>query len=303
MPDSWHSYPSIYNLGHHAVDGLFTEPVIIQEKVDGSQFSFGVFDGELRVRSKGAQLVTDAPERMFKAAVESVQAVALGLVDGYTYRAEFLSKPKHNSLKYDRIPRNHLVLFDVDAAEESPLDYEDVAIEADRLGFDVTPSFFEGIWTGGADELLALLKNDSLLGGTTVEGVVIKSFTMFGQDKKRLMGKFVSERFKEIHEREWKKSNPQGADVVQSLILSLRTEARWEKSVQHLREAGQIEDDVRDIGKLMSAVKEDTEKECEDEIKNALYKWAKDKILRGASAGLPEWYKRRLLAGQFEDTP
>ena len=55
---SWHSYPSIYNLGHAAVANLLAVPHQVQEKVDGSQFSFGRFveDGKvrLRVRSKGA---------------------------------------------------------------------------------------------------------------------------------------------------------------------------------------------------------------------------------------------------------
>jgi hypothetical protein len=38
---SWHSYSSIYALGHKALAELFMEPVLIEEKVDGSQFSFG----------------------------------------------------------------------------------------------------------------------------------------------------------------------------------------------------------------------------------------------------------------------
>jgi hypothetical protein len=37
------SYPSIYNLGHKAVAEIFAEPVVVQEKVDGSQVSFGVY--------------------------------------------------------------------------------------------------------------------------------------------------------------------------------------------------------------------------------------------------------------------
>ena len=50
-----HSYPSIFNLGHRAVAGLLGGPVIVEEKIDGSQFSFGVtVDGEIVTRSKGA---------------------------------------------------------------------------------------------------------------------------------------------------------------------------------------------------------------------------------------------------------
>jgi hypothetical protein len=53
--NSWHSYPSIYNLGHRALQDLLTVSVNVEEKVDGSQFSFGITEeGEIKLRSKGA---------------------------------------------------------------------------------------------------------------------------------------------------------------------------------------------------------------------------------------------------------
>ena len=118
---SWHSYGSIYNVGHPAASELFNGPVTIEEKVDGSQFSFGIFDGEVKVRSKGQQLVVDAPEKMFTKAVEQVLARQELLHDGWTYRAEYLRSPKHNTLKYDRHPNGHLVIFDIATSEETYL--------------------------------------------------------------------------------------------------------------------------------------------------------------------------------------
>ena len=53
-------------MGHKAIAELLKGPVYVEEKVDGSQFSFGVDEnGEIRVRSKGCELVLDAPEKMF----------------------------------------------------------------------------------------------------------------------------------------------------------------------------------------------------------------------------------------------
>src|SRR5579872_5045790 len=76
MANSWHTYPSIYNLGHSAVKDLFSVPVNIEEKVGGSQFSFCVEeDGEVKVRSKGAVMIPDAPERMFASAVSTVKSL------------------------------------------------------------------------------------------------------------------------------------------------------------------------------------------------------------------------------------
>lgn len=106
-----------------------------------------------------------------------------------------------------------------------------------------------------------------------------------------LLLKFVSEAFKEIHQKEWKGSNPTQNDVVQSLIAGLRTPARWGKAVQHLKEAGKIEGSPRDIGLLVKETQEDIERECAELIKDELYKWAMPHIRRGVVAGLPEWYK------------
>jgi hypothetical protein len=54
------------------VTSLLLDPVIVEEKLDGSQFSFGRFGGELKCRSKGAQPNLFAPEKMFDIAVEVV---------------------------------------------------------------------------------------------------------------------------------------------------------------------------------------------------------------------------------------
>ena len=78
------SYPSIYALGHKAIQGIFDTEVLIEEKVDGSQFSFGLVNGELSCRSKGKDIVLDAPEKMFGNAIEVVKS--LPLREGWVYR-------------------------------------------------------------------------------------------------------------------------------------------------------------------------------------------------------------------------
>src|SRR3990167_10813374 len=75
MSDSWHSYPSIYALGHHAVKDLFRGPVIVEEKIDGSQFSFGLFDDGMRYKSKGAIVYAESPG-MFQLAVDGARSRA-----------------------------------------------------------------------------------------------------------------------------------------------------------------------------------------------------------------------------------
>lgn len=303
MNTSWHSYPSIYALGHRYVADLLKDPVLVEEKIDGSQFSFGVFEGDegrfVRCRSKGAELNVIAPDNMFKKAVELVLSIQDQLHVGWTYRGEYLQKPKHNALAYDRVPKGHVILFDINTGHEEYLDVVQKAKEAERIGLEVVPVMAAGM-IESAESFRTLLDNMSCLGGQKVEGVVIKNYARFGQDKKVLLGKFVSEAFKEVHAREWKAANPTMGDVISQLISSLKTDARWHKAVHHLRERGELEESPRDIGHLIKEVKEDIKKEEEDFIKQKLFEYAWPHLQRGVVGGLPEWYKEQLLKLQFE---
>ena len=128
---------------------------------------------------------------------------------------------------------------------------------------------------------------------------MVKNYARFGRDKKVLMGKLVSEAFKEVHGKEWKRENPNSGDIVLTLLDRYRTPARWEKAVQHMRDEGKLEGSPKDIGPLLRAVVEDIQKECEDDIKQIVWAWAWSKMKHGLGAGLPEWYKQRLLNEQF----
>lgn len=118
-----HSYGKIYNFGHRAIVNLLKGPVVVEEKVDGSQFSFGIRNGQIHCRSKGVAINVDAPDSMFAKAVAVVRELAPMLHDGWTYRGEYLQKPKHNALAYDRIPYRHIILFDVDTIDEMAEDW------------------------------------------------------------------------------------------------------------------------------------------------------------------------------------
>ena len=298
---SWHSYADSNALGHPMLKELFFDEVTIEEKVDGSQFSFGVFGNEIKFRSKGAQIYVTpeghSSEKMFDKAVQSVIKRQFALHDGWTYRVEYVPKPKAVTLTYDRVPVDFLIGYDVEIADSTFLNVAEKSIEFARIGLEVVPCYF----MGRVEDLTmvkAMLEHVSVLGGQQIEGVCIKNYHRFGPDKKILIGKYVSKDFKELHGREWAKGNPKSGDIVQEIIESVRTPARWAKAVQHLRESGKLTESPKDIGLLFREVPQDIKKECETDIRDALFKWAWDKIARGATAGLAEWYKKRLLEGQ-----
>lgn len=293
-----HSYASIYALGHAAIKELFLDPVVIEEKIDGSQFSFGVYNGELSCRSKGKDQSPDYPDKMFSKGIEAVRKVEKLLQPNCTYRAEYLATPKHNTLAYDRTPKNHLIIFDIDTGLEDYMSFKERQAEAERLGFETVPVLKTGNFET-CESLLTLLETPSCLGNTNIEGIVIKNYYRFGRDKKPLMGKYVSEKFKEKHEKDWKGRHESGTSIKFIIGQSLCTEARWHKSIQHLRESGQLTNSPKDIGSLLKEISKDVLKECEDEIKDALFKWAWKDISRMLTRGFPEWYKEQLAKKQF----
>ena len=129
------SYPKVLQLGHRYLNNLLIGDYIVEEKIDGSQISFGVYDGELHIRSKGAQLYADNPEGMFKEGIEYISSIKDKLTSGWTYRGEYLRKPKHNALAYDRIPQNHIVIFDIEDGNGNAITDCDVkAGEAQSIG-------------------------------------------------------------------------------------------------------------------------------------------------------------------------
>lgn len=299
METSYHSYPKVYALGHRGIAEILQETVIVEEKVDGSQFSFGVFNGELKCRSKGQQIVVDAPEKLFNHAVATAIELSPLLHDGWTYRCEYLQKPKHNTIAYSRVPEKHLIVFDINTGHEHYLSREEKVTEAARIGLEFVPCYFQGM-VETLDQLRIFLDLESCLGGDKIEGVVIKNYSRFSIDGKAMIGKLVRDGFHERNCAEFRKANPKSKDIIGNLIDTYRTTARFEKAVQHLNEIGNIEGDPRDIGLLMKEIQRDTLEECGEEIKEALFKWAWPQVQRGVAGGAPEWYKDKLLKEQFE---
>ena len=297
---SWRSYPRVWNLGHAEVSDLLRHEVICQEKVDGSQFSFGVFgdDWRLHVRSKGREIPLDEGEitdKNFKAAIDTVTRLWLDnkLSHGTTYRGEVLARPKHNVLEYNRVPEGNIVLFDISPSFEEYLTYDDMVTAASLLDLEVVPLLFTGLVDKGNFD--ALLDTESFLGGPTIEGIVFKPVEpLYGRDAKRLMAKFVSEEFKEVHRKEWgTKANPK-ATALEILWGMLATEARWEKAIQHMRDDGLLQNAPQDIGPLIQEVKRDVWEEERQLIADTLLDAFEHEFTRGLTRGLPSWYKRRL---------
>ncbi len=289
-------YSSPKAFGHRLVQDVLDGHVVIQEKIDGSQISFGIYEGELSVRSRNQQLdLEDAG--MFQVAVDYLKTMTGRMKEGWTYRGEYLQKPKHNTLCYLKNPDNFIILYDVDSGNTDYCTPQYVALAGDTLGLQVVPLLWEGEGKDVTlDFLKQLLTNDSILGGVKVEGIVIKNYDKYLNDKV-MMAKYVSPEFQEKHGKDWKQRNPGSIEYV---VGHFNREAIWNKAVQHLSEVGELEHEPKDIGRLMKELNQDIEREHGEEIKEMLYKREKGKILKGITGGFPEWYKEQLAESVFE---
>lgn len=293
------SFPKIFAIGTQYITDLFREPVEVTEKVDGSQFVFGKIDGKVCMRSKGAEVFPEAPQDMFKTAVDRV--LNMDLPDGFVFYCEYLRQPKHNVLTYSRVPKNNLVLFGVATAGGFLSARDDLVEHAIKLDIDVVPLVFQGE-VSTPEALMGFMEQESFLGGPKVEGVVVKNyarpFLLGGQPIPLMAGKLVREDFKEVHRETWGKENT-GRGKWEDFVEGYRTEARWAKAAQRLRERGDATGTPKDIGALMKEVRQDIEAEERAEIERFLWKTFGPDLLRKATAGLPEWYKAELVRSAF----
>lgn len=294
---SWHSYPKIWSFGHKQLKDLFKGTVVLEEKIDGSFFAFGVYQGQLKWRSKAVEMTTD---KQFEPAVNYIKSIEHLLLPEHMYCGEYLKTPGHNTQTYGRIPVNHIILFDIKKGDEDYFPPPVAALEAHKLGLEFVPYHIVQGSEVNESVLKEFMEQPSVLGGEKrPEGVVVKNYEQFGIDKKALMGKFVSEAFKEAHRAEWKVKNPLQGDVLHAILLAYTTEARWQKALGYLRDSGELTDSPKDIGALIKRIQQDVKEECAEEIRDILFKWAWPKIERSVVSGAPQWYKEKLLAQQF----
>lgn len=241
---------------------------------------------------------------MFELAVKNAEKIFKNskLKDTMIF-CEYLMKPKHNTLSYERVPKNNIILFDVSIGNKY-LNRKEKEKFAKKYGLELVPL----LWKGNGHEITMdlinkLLETKSILGKEKVEGIVFKNYSAFWEEGyqagKLIMLKYVKEKFKERNAIEWKKNTKTG--FMELLIKSLRTEARWEKAVQHLRDKGQLTRSPKDIGNIMKEIVRDIEEEEKENIKEELWKFFWKQIKRGVVKGVPEWYKRKLIEDVIND--
>ena len=301
-------YPKVRTVGHREISELFSDShVVVQEKIDGSNFTFGkTLEGELFALSRSQKLNFSRPEKMFSPALSYVESISDRITPGNAFRCEYLRVPRHNVLAYSRIPTNHLVLFEWERQGVVTEEWQNLSDDrgalanwAWELTIDVVPEItrakFESLEDFGQwITMWKFFEKDSYLGGVPIEGVVVKNFHRFSESGHPLIGKFVRPEFKE-QMAQVKRDNGETPGKIEAIGLRCGGPARWQKAVQFLRDAGELQGGPEDIPALIKRVQQDVDAECQDEIKEALWKQFKGAVFKDCRQGLPEWYKSTLL--------
>lgn len=289
-------YPKVLTLGSYQTERALIGPVAIQEKVDGSQFRFWVSpDGEIQYGSHHRQIHVGENYGMFKEAVEYLESIKDKITKfacpAYFF-CEYLAKPKQNCIKYARVPKNHLILFDAYINNKWMPYFDGLEDLAYHFDIERIPQFDFGETT--VDKLREYFDRESFLGGEKIEGVVVKNYKediMIGGQLRPTFVKMVRPEFKEQHSKEHKGHKK----TLEEWMGEFKTEARWQKAVQALQEEGKIEVSPRDIGPLFVQIHKDISEEEKDNISHYLYRHFIGEIMRRSTAGLADWYKEQLL--------
>ncbi|CAH6421083.1 RNA ligase [uncultured virus] len=338
------AYPHLQGLHHKSTTtgALFRGPVVVQLKIDGSNVSFWKHPetGQVLARSRSIMLDYANPKfrmsKMFLRFVDSINAVSDRLDPRFVYRGEYLEKPRHNCITYDRLPRHNVVLFDLqDAASGEYLGLQALLDEAARIEFDVVPTLHCGTLEAGArDPLLqhimqAKTAHPSVAGsrsdfmGAQFEGIVVKNYGERTADGVPLMGKLVAEEFCESFRRPaiWRN----GPGLTSQLGDLYRNTNRYQKAYQHLRDSGLLSHTHDDIPDLAASAKQDIVDEELEEIKDVIWQserfkygqavrddplaaeaikeklWLerRNAILKKATSDVGVWYKTTILAAML----
>jgi hypothetical protein len=275
--DLIHRFPHICSLGTPESTGVFDSTVEITEKIDGSTFAFGKICGKLHMRTNSQQVQLGQHPDQFREAVLYAHSVQDKIPDNVIYYGEYLRKPRHNALCYERIPANHIMVFGVVVGDRFIDDYDEMRRYADLVGLETVPLLYSGIADVGIVE--NLLDRKSVLGKVDIEGVVIKNYAtrMYYKGHEQLQFvKYVSDSFREVRKAGGVKKDIArlgsitGTDnnlgilgaKIQALVPNYITDARCEKVIQHLYDAGSLELSMTDFPVLMKELDRDFRAEC-----------------------------------------
>ena len=226
-------YNKIHSLDSNpAAAELLDGEVVIQEKIDGANFSIWWQKDELQFGSRN-HAINQYPERFADAKkwIGSYEPVLKYLKEHPTHRlfGEWLVK---HSIKYDPTVMQKFYLFDImENGCYHSFDYVNEVVA--EYGFLAPRTWFRG--TTDRDEILKIFTK-SALGAVKAEGVVIRSLTP--EKYKYNIVKLVTSEFEETREKIFG-ANLDKMSNEEKIAQKYVTPSRVRKAIFHFRDSGE----------------------------------------------------------------
>ena len=299
------SYQKISQPYKVEVQDIWQGDIIVEEKIDGSQFRVELDAGEIKCGSHHVDDLSQV-DSMFKRATDAAQDIFKDYNHNgnkITIFCEYLGKPKQNAIAYSRTPEKLLTVFDI-KVNEKYMDRDGKEAWASTFkGLEIVPLLWKGKGEDFTDEIKEeLLSKPSYLGHQAgydrVEGIVVKNYSKWYDVDKYpyleghwLCTKIVNKSFQEKNKVE----NPSAGNDLQNLKESLHSIPRYRKTYQHLKEKGLITNELKDLALIIPEVKKDIQDEEIQCIKDELFSIYGKDIMSYATKGVAEWYKEFLV--------
>ena len=262
----WKKYTKIKALGTDETEEIFEGVCVVQEKIDGGNFSFYVENNKLIVASRNMIMTDKIDPKGWEAipvVTEAFEKYPELFNPNYLYVGESLQK---HTISYDSIPG--FVGYDIWNEEtESFLHWKDSKGIFESFGLEFIHVHFERDGSEiTIEELEECIKHSSYKEGDA-EGIVIKNYSKLNKYGNPLFGKIVTDDFKEQNRAVFKGTNQPPKEGNSTIIIAstYSTEARIEKTIHKLVDEGTVLD-MSMIPVLFNAVAEDIFEENAVEI-------------------------------------
>ena len=261
-----------------------TQHIIVQEKVDGSQFTITKQNGVLQFYNKNKQV---SPKRGPWINVWlAIQGKEDMFQEGLYYHGEAFTDRHTNVVVYNRVPRYFWLVYKIVRQDNSILTPVEMHELLKGTGIELVQTLYdsqtEELHTKmGLQTIIDILlfkigsfcEIQSCLGGKP-EGIVVKVLNVPNAGKiSNTRYKYVLPEFAEMHqEKRHRLPEVPDAQFIKELGLVYDTDARRQKAVQHLKEQERWTDGdtMKNIQAMVDELDNDLLKERVDEIKDML---------------------------------
>lgn len=239
---TFHKYKKIYRLGYEDVKDIFLnseDKIIIQEKIDGSNFRFMIKDGYIIFGSRTQELTEDKEhkyQKNFQRCIEFIRDTLNGIGDLSKFNnCIFYGENciKHSlTYDWDKIPP--FLGFDIYNLElDEYVDFEQIKEVFEMLHLPIVPIIKEIT----AKEAIMEKIDDSYVPQSVyaprqAEGVVFKNY------ERQLFAKYVTDQFKEKNKETFGGGKKLANDDSERFVAEYCTNSRIDKSIFKLIDEG-----------------------------------------------------------------